>query len=57
MAITWTVNITNVDVGSKRADVSFTGIDDVNGIITVPTTSIFVAIEFPEPSNTSTTSS
>jgi len=29
MAITWTVNITNVDVGSKRADVSFTRIDDV----------------------------
>ena len=29
MAITWTVNITNVDVGEKRADVSFTRIDDI----------------------------
>lgn len=29
MAITWTVNITNVDVAQKRADVSFIRIDDV----------------------------
>ena len=29
MAITWTVNITNVDVDKKRADVSFTRLDDV----------------------------
>lgn len=29
MAITWTVNITNVDVAKKRADVAFSRLDDV----------------------------
>jgi len=29
MAIAWTVSITNVNVASKRADVSFTRLDDV----------------------------
>ena len=29
MAITWTVDITNVDVHQKRADVTITRIDDV----------------------------
>ena len=28
MAITWTVNITNVDVSEKRADVFFNRLDD-----------------------------
>jgi len=31
MAITWEVQITNVDVDQKRADVSFTRVDDVSG--------------------------
>lgn len=31
MAIVWTVNIANVDVVKKRADVNFTRIDDVTG--------------------------
>jgi len=29
MAITWTANITNVNVADKRADVSFNRLDDV----------------------------
>lgn len=29
MAITWTVNITNVDVDEKRADINFARLDDV----------------------------
>lgn len=29
MAIVWTVDITNVDVVKKRADVNFTRVDDV----------------------------
>ena len=31
MTISWTVDITNVDVAQKRADVSFTRLDDVTG--------------------------
>ena len=31
MAITWDINITNVDVPQKRADVVFLRIDDVTG--------------------------
>lgn len=31
MAITWEVQITNVDVTEKRADVSFTRLDDSTG--------------------------
>ncbi len=31
MAIIWTTKITNVNIASKRADVSFTRTDDVTG--------------------------
>ena len=31
MAISWTTKITNVNIASKRADVSFTRTDDVTG--------------------------
>ena len=31
MAIRWTTKITNVNIASKRADVSFTRTDDVTG--------------------------
>jgi len=31
MAITWTVDIANVDVAQKRADVNFVRLDDITG--------------------------
>ena len=31
MAISWTTKITNVNIASKRADISFTRTDDVTG--------------------------